>query len=104
MSYKKFMQPASRFAIVGCAAFVTKNNGVCERVRVAFTGVSDAPYRAAGVEDALSGQKADAGNIAAAAAHAAAGVPVMSDHFASEEYRIHLAGVFAKRALAAAAK
>ena len=45
-SYQKFMQPASRFAIVGCAAVVTKSNGNCERVRVAFSGLGDNAFRA----------------------------------------------------------
>ncbi|MGI9542862.1 MAG: FAD binding domain-containing protein, partial [Cyclobacteriaceae bacterium] len=37
-TYVKFMQPASRFAIVGCAVMVTRSNGVCDDVKVAFTG------------------------------------------------------------------
>ncbi len=104
MSYQKFMQPASRFAIVGCAAVVTKKGNTCERVRVAFTGVSEAPFRDEKVEAALSGQPADADHIAKAAGQAAADVSIMSDHFASEEYRQHLTRVYAKRALTAAAK
>lgn len=102
MSYQKFMQPASRFAIVGCAAVVS-GNGTADRVRVAFTGVSEAPFRDKGVEAALAGKPANAENIENASQKAAADVSVMSDHFASEEYRRHLAKVFAKRALAAAA-
>ncbi len=98
-SYQKFMQPASRFAIVGCAAVVTQSGGVCSHVRVAFTGVSDGPFRDANVENALSGKAASADNVAAAAAQAAQGVNLLSDHFASEKYRLHLAQVFAKRAL-----
>jgi carbon-monoxide dehydrogenase medium subunit len=101
-AYAKFMQPASRFAIVGCAVKVTMNGGVCADVRVAFTGVGDHAFRDTGVENVLRGQPATAENIAAAAAHAAANVDPMSDHFASEEYRRHLASVFAKRALMAA--
>jgi carbon-monoxide dehydrogenase medium subunit len=98
-SYQKFMQPASRFAIVGCAAVVAQNGGVCSHVRVAFTGVSDGPFRDTQVENALSGKAANADNVAAAAAQAAQGVNLLSDHFASEKYRLHLAQVFAKRAL-----
>jgi len=104
MSYQKFMQPASRFAIVGCAAAVTKKGNSCERVRVAFTGVSEAAFRDERIEAALSGQPAKADHIAKAAGEAAANVSIMSDHFASEEYRQHLARVYAKRALTAAAK
>lgn len=85
--YKKFYQSASRFAVVGCAA-VKDANGV----RVGVTGVSDTPYRATAVEAAYDG-------TSSAAAHAVDGVEVMGDHFASEEYRSHLAKVYVGRAL-----
>ena len=101
-SYQKFMQPASRFAIVGCAAMVTRSNGTCDRVRVAFTGVADVAYRAKEVESALTGKAYDEANIKAASEGAANGVQVMGDHFASETYRSHLAKVYAQRALMAA--
>ncbi len=102
-SYQKFMQPASRFAIVGCAVVLTSSGGQCEDVRVAFTGVSDGAFRDKGVEAALKGKALNAENIEAAAAKAAAGMSILSDHFASEEYRQHLARVYAKRALTATA-
>jgi carbon-monoxide dehydrogenase medium subunit len=94
------MQPASRFAIVGCAAMVTLKNGVCDRIRVAFTGVGDMAFRDTKVEDALQGKAPDESNIVAAAGQAAEGdIDILSDHFASEDYRKHLAKVYAKRAL-----
>lgn len=102
-AYAKFVQPASRFAIVGCAVMMTQSGGVCTDVRVAFTGVSDAAFRDGAVEAAMNGKAATADNIAAAAAQAAQGVDLLSDHFASEDYRKHLATVYAKRALMAAA-
>jgi carbon-monoxide dehydrogenase medium subunit len=101
-SYQKFMQPASRFAIVGCAAVLRVNNGTVEHVRVAFNGVADACFRDKNVEAALQGKAATAENIAAAAAQAAQGVSLLSDHYAAEDYRQHLAQVYAKRALSAA--
>jgi carbon-monoxide dehydrogenase medium subunit len=97
--YHKFMQPASRFAIVGCAVVANQTGGVCAHVRVAFTGVSDGPFRDHLVEDALTGQAASSDAIAAAASKAAQDVVLLSDHFASETYRGHLAKVYAKRAL-----
>ncbi len=102
-AYKKFEQPASRFAIVGCAAIVTVENGVCSRVRVGFTGAANHAFRDTNVETALTGKAPTAENIAAAAEQAAQGVDLMSDHFASEAYRRHLAKVMAKRALTEAA-
>jgi carbon-monoxide dehydrogenase medium subunit len=98
-SYQKFMQPASRFAIVGCAAVVLVHNGVCEKVQVAFTGVADTPFRDGNVEAALVGKAPSAENIQAAANLAAQGVDLLSDNSASAEYRHHLARVYAKRAL-----
>ncbi len=102
-SYMKFAQPASRFAIVGCAAVVAKNGATAESVRVAFTGVADRAFRDTAVENALSGQSLDEASIAAAAKKAADGQHLLSDHFASENYRRHLAKVYAKRALTVAA-
>lgn len=95
MSYQKFMQPASRFAIVGCAV-VRHANGA---IKVAFSGVADNPFVDAGVEAAISGQPLDETHIAAAASQAANGQDIMSDHYASEAYRHHLAKVYCKRAL-----
>ncbi|KAB7731602.1 xanthine dehydrogenase family protein subunit M [Rudanella paleaurantiibacter] len=91
MTYQKFSQPASRYAIVGCAVVKSADG----KVRVAFSGVSDTPFRDTAVEEQLnSGQSATS---------VASGVSVMSDHYASEEYRRHLANVFLKRALNAVA-
>ncbi|MCL4107161.1 UNVERIFIED_CONTAM: hypothetical protein GTU68_032976 [Idotea baltica] len=97
--YVKFVQPASRFAIVGCAAAIAKDNGVVSSARIAFTGVGDSAYRATEIENALKGGDLSEEHIETACADATAGVDVMSDHFASEKYRAHLARVYAKRAI-----
>jgi len=101
-AYAKFVQPASRFAIVGCAVNLQVDNGSCTAARVAFNGVADAAYRASSVESALVGKAVTADSIAAAVEGAAEGQTVMGDHFASEKYRTHIAKVYAKRALQAA--
>lgn len=102
--YAKFPHPASRFAVVGCAAVVSANGGVCTEARVAFTGVANAAFRDAGVEGALTGKPLNGTSIDAAAAAAAQGVEVLSDAFADADYRRHLATVFAGRALRSAAR
>ncbi|MEL6191277.1 MAG: xanthine dehydrogenase family protein subunit M [Bacteroidota bacterium] len=98
-TYAKFMQPASRYAIVGCAVLIGDTVGKITDARVAFTSVGEKAYRASGVEDAINEKWASAENISAASAHAVDGVDVLSDHFASVEYRSHLAKVYAVRAL-----
>ncbi|HMP92633.1 MAG TPA: xanthine dehydrogenase family protein subunit M [Phnomibacter sp.] len=96
-TYQKFAQPASRFAIVGCAA-LRLPNGI---TRIALTGVADMPFRDAGAEAAVSGNPLNAETIQAAARAAAEGVEVMGDQNASPAYRKHLAKVYVQRALEA---
>ena len=100
--YAKFPQPASRFAIVGCAVVVTLDDGVADQVNIAFNGVSDHAFRDNAAQNALAGQAFSKENVEAAAAAAAEGVDIMSDPYASEAYRKHLAKVFTRRALAGA--
>ncbi|MEP3210482.1 MAG: xanthine dehydrogenase family protein subunit M [Maribacter sp.] len=89
-NYQKFFQSASRFAVVGVAAVKEGDS-----VKVGVTGVSGTPYRATAVEEAYSGSSD-------AADHAVEGIDdLMSDHFADEEYRAHLAKVMVKKALEA---
>jgi carbon-monoxide dehydrogenase medium subunit len=102
-AYKKFMQPASRYAIVGCAVVLTHENGKCTAASIGMTGVSEFAYREKAIEDALVGKELTPENIKHAASLAAKDVTLMSDHFASEPYRKHLASVYAERALVAAA-
>ena len=96
-AYVKFPQPASRFAIVGCAVLKTADG----KINVAYTGVSSCAFRDAGAEKALTGKKLDAASIEAASKAAAEGTNILSDHYASEKYRKHLAKVYLKRALLA---
>lgn len=99
-AYLKLHQPASGFAVVGVAARLTLNEkGAVAEVGVGVTGVGAKAYRATAVEDALRGKSPSFRRIEEAAAHAANGVGVNSDLFASAEYRAHLARVYTRRAL-----
>ena len=101
-AYVKFAQPASRFAIVGCA--VVKNldsDGEIGNVKVSLTGVSENAFRDHGVEDELMGKPLTEELIQQAADKAAERVDVLSEHYASEVYRKHLAKVYVKKALMA---
>lgn len=95
--YVKFPQPASRFAIVGCAVQKTADG----KINIAYTGVSNCAFRDAAAEKALAGKKLDTTSIEAASKAAVEGVTILSDHYASEKYRKHLAKVYLKRALMA---
>lgn len=100
-SYQKHRHPASSYAVVGVAAYVTADNGTCTAARIAVGGVTGTPTRAESAEAALVGNAVDDETITNAAALVAdaLGNP-MGDAYASGEYRVYLAGVLTRRALA----
>jgi len=92
-AYAKFPNPASRYAIVGVFAAQAADG-----VRVAVTGAGPCVFRDSAIEQALSGNfSADA--VATSGANQG---DLNSDIHASAEYRHHLIGVMAKRAVASA--
>lgn len=93
--YEKFVQPASRFALVG--VFVAK---YADGVRVAVTGASEeGVFRWTQAETALSA------DFSAAALNGltVSADGMIADLHGSSEYRAHLVSVMTKRAVAAAA-
>jgi carbon-monoxide dehydrogenase medium subunit len=104
-AYAKHHHPASGYAVVGVAAIVRLGaDGACQEARVAVTGAGEHAMRAAGVEQALVGKPLDEATISQAAASAANGLDLLSDSYASADFRAHLAQVYTQRALATAAQ
>ena len=103
-AYTKFSHPASRYAVVGAAAFVTVANGSCTAAHVAIGGLVSYAQRLPAVEARLKGQALSGATIDAAAGETAKDLgDVNGDIFASAEYRRAVAPVYVKRAIAAAA-
>lgn len=101
IAYAKLRQRASGFAVVGVAAqVVVDRKGRIDSVSLGVTGVNPVPFRAASLEARLRGAQpgADLASLCSGAEEA----DPMSDLHASEEYRQHLLGVFAARAVARA--
>lgn len=99
-AYVKAPHKASCFAVVGVAAVVTlAPDGVCSAARVAITGVSFNAYRAPAIEAALVGRHLDESTIRETAHLATTDHHVLSDVWASAEYRSHLCSVYVGRAL-----
>ena len=96
-AYEKFAHPASGYAVCGVAASINGND-----VKVALTGATYRATRLTGVEDALKSGAIDAAAIEQAVKNVG-DQDWAGDHFASSEYRAHLAQVYAKRALMRAA-
>jgi carbon-monoxide dehydrogenase medium subunit len=102
-AYVTIEQPASGYAMVGVAAVVVVGaGGLIEWASVGVTGVTEAAYRASGVEAAVIGTTGAAEVLAAAATRATDGRTVNSDIHAGVEYRSAMAAVFTRRALEAA--
>src|SRR5262245_35000737 len=94
-AYAKFANPASRYALVGVAVAQTPAG-----VRVAVTGASAAGvYRASDMEAALA-RGWSAQSLASLAGDA---TQMMSGVHGDAQYRAHLVGVMARRAVAASA-
>ena len=94
-AYAKFPNPASRFALVGVFVAKLADDGV----RGAVTGAAPSVFRSKEIEGALA--KSFTADAAKAVKIGASGLN--NDLHGSAEYRAHLVGVMASRAVAACA-
>jgi len=100
-----FEEVASRsgdFALAAAAATLTLSAGVISQARIALTGVGATPVRAAEAEALLVGQALEPGVIDRIIDAVRAAIEPDTDLHASSDYRRHLAGVLAGRAVSAA--
>ena len=90
-AYRKFPNPASRYAVVG--VLIADFSG---SIRVGVTGAGPCAFRASGLEQVLNANL----DVAAIQNVEVPDVGFNSDLHASAEYRAHLVNVMARRALA----
>jgi carbon-monoxide dehydrogenase medium subunit len=93
--YEKAPHPASGFAVVGVAVRLKAAGGRIAMARIAVTGLAPRAFRDRAAEELLE----RGGSIADAAALIGEGQQANSDLYASADYRLHLARVYAGRAL-----
>lgn len=89
----------SDYPIAGAAVWIQGSNGSVADARVAVTGVGSKPYLASTAAEAVVGGNGSTDAIAVAASHATDDVVVLEDLYGTVEYRVHIAGVYVKRAL-----
>lgn len=103
-AYEKLRNQASRYAIVGIAAYVKLDGATISAARVAVTGAGVKAVRQPMVEAALVGSDGGDAAIATAAENAGEDVDFLGDIHASEDYRRAMVKVYTRRALARAVK
>lgn len=114
-AYGVMRHPANRSAICGVAVVITLGaNQTVTRCQIAVGGVTHYPILLPQISSALEGQVLHEEAIVTAVQQSSASIEsavnaeeslnLLSDLYASSEYRIHLVGVLAKRTLIQAAK
>lgn len=91
-------------ALAGAGAFVPAGAGEAARVWLGGVAERPTPLTAAGAAIAAASGPLDLARIAAAARQDIAGLDILDDAEAGADYRRHIAGVVAGRAIAAAAE
>jgi CO/xanthine dehydrogenase FAD-binding subunit len=100
--FEEVSRRSGDFALAAVAATVTLSAGVIVQARIALTGVGPTALRAAQAEALLVGHALQPGLIGRVIDAVRAAIAPDTDLHASSDYRRHLAGVLAGRAVAAA--
>jgi carbon-monoxide dehydrogenase medium subunit len=97
-AWLEFARRHGDFALVGVAASISVDGEFVSDAHLALTGVDGTPVRAREAEILLKGGTVDE-RVAAAADAVRSVIEPEADIHASREYRLHLAGVLAERAI-----
>jgi carbon-monoxide dehydrogenase medium subunit len=89
----------SDYAIAGAAAWVRMDGGSVADARVALTGVGTKVSLANAMAEALIGTDGSEAAVKEASEKASDDVTIIEDLYGSEEYKAHLASVYATRAV-----
>lgn len=100
--FEEFARRHGDYALAAVAVTLRSEMGRAADVRIAMMGVGDTPLRADAAERGLAGQTPDADSITAAVDAVRAAVEPNTDLHASSDFRRHLVGVLAQRAIQAA--
>lgn len=98
-AYEKLKRKVGDYAIAAAAVVLTMDGGTCKSAAVALTNVGDTPIYSEALGACLVGTTVDDGAIAKAAAAAKAAAKPAADLRGPQDYRAHVAGVMAGRAI-----
>jgi carbon-monoxide dehydrogenase medium subunit len=100
--FEEFARRHGDYALASAAVTMQRQNGVAVGVRVGLMGVGEMPMRLPRIEAMLEGCEVSSGLIGEAVDALRTELEPNSDLHASADYRRHLAGVLARRAMTAA--
>jgi carbon-monoxide dehydrogenase medium subunit len=100
--FEEFSRRPGDFAMACVATTLEFDGGGAKNVRFAMMGIADAPQRFQVVEQLVEGQEIDASLLNRVAAYLSDILAPNTDIHASADYRRHLSGGLARRALTAA--
>jgi len=98
-SFMEVSPRAGDYALVGVAATLQVQEGICQAARLVYSGVGARPTRVAAAEQMLLGGPANEATFRAAGEVAAGQVDPSSDFHATGDYRRDLVRVLTRRAL-----
>ena len=101
-AYEKQKRKIGDYATAACAALVTMQGGKCTEASVAMTNLADTPIWSEEAGAALVGTTCDAAAIEAAVAAATAAIDPTEDNRGPVAFKMHVAGVIIRRAIARA--
>jgi carbon-monoxide dehydrogenase medium subunit len=90
---------AMDLAVVGVAALLRIEKGICQEILLALGAVAPTPMRALEAEKVLQGKKVNADLIAEAARQAALACRPIDDHRSSAAYRREMVEALTRRAI-----
>ncbi|MGB7481320.1 MAG: xanthine dehydrogenase family protein subunit M [Burkholderiaceae bacterium] len=99
-AFEEVARRAGDFALAAVGVILEVQDGKVVQARVAVTGVGDTPLRIDDAETILYGQACDQPTLDEVVQAVREAVQPMTDLHASADYRRHLVGVLARRALA----
>lgn len=97
--FEEFARRHGDYALASAAVTMQRQNGVAVGVRIGLMGVGEMPMRLPQIEAMLEGREVSPGLIGEAVDALRTELEPNSDLHASADYRRHLAGVLAQRAI-----
>lgn len=101
-AFEEVARRSGDFALACVAVLMNRRRGRIDGIRIAMTGIGETPARAGDAEALLEGQVYSDARVTAAVESIRESVEPNTDLHASSDYRRHLVGVLAQRAIAKA--